>query len=391
MTEHMSSRTSSNVNSPADRLRSALADSSVGTSVLFSNLDDLGVIDRIDVQNKIATISIVLPVASETFQSRIEEEITSIATDIDDISDIVVRWDPSAPDPEIRVEMLPDVKNIIAVASGKGGVGKSTVATNFAVALADAGANVGLLDADIYGPNTPKMLGLNERSPDATLDSRIIPREAHGVKVMSMGFIVGEDDPVIWRGPIVDDMLKQLFGDVEWGELDYLFVDLPPGTGDTQLSLVQNLPVTGAVIVTTPSSIAIDDARRGLKQFIKYDVPLLGIVENMSEFICPDCQSVSDIFGTGGGETLAEEFDLPLIAQLPLDSAVGMMDTDETDPLGFTIPRIGRVQLPRTREERESHKTKPPVSVQNVDSDVRRGLREGASRVAAQAALLATK
>lgn len=386
----MSSRTSSDVDSPADRLRSALSSSSVGTSILFSSLDNLGVLDRIEVQDGIANVSIGLPVPSETFRLHIKREITNIATDLDGISDIVVHWDPSVPDPEMRVEMLPDVKNLIAVASGKGGVGKSTVATNLAAALADAGANVGLLDADIYGPNAPTMLGLNERSPDATLDSQIIPRQAHGVKVMSMGFIIGEDDPVIWRGPIVDDMLKQLFGDVKWGELDYLFVDLPPGTGDTQLSLVQHLPVTGAVIVTTPQSLAVDDARRGIKQFIRYDVPLLGIIENMSEFVCPDCQSISEIFGTGGGKALAEEFDIPFLAQLPLDSAIGTTDIGETDTPGFAIPLIGRMQIPRTREERESREMNPPISVRNIDRDIRRELRKGASRVAARAALFAT-
>lgn len=388
----MSSHTTSNASSPGVRLHRALSESSVSTQELFASLVELDVLGAIEVHDGTATVPIALPIPSEAFRSSIESDLANIAAGIEGVTDVVVRWESSAPDSGMRVEMLPDVKNLIAVGSGKGGVGKSTVATNLATSLAAAGADVGLLDADIYGPNAPAMLGLDERSPDATLDSRIVPREAHGVKVMSMGFIVGEDDPVIWRGPLVDDVLKQLFDDVEWGSLDYLFVDLPPGTGDAQLSLVQHLPVTGAVIVTTPQPVAVDDARRGLAQFAKYDVPVLGVVENMGGFVCPDCESMTDIFGTGGGQTLADEFDVPLLASLPLDPAAGTStDTDGTTPLGIRIPMMGRLQIPQTREEREGHDTKLPISLRDTNSNVKDGLRAAASRVAARTAHLASE
>lgn len=387
----MPSRTPSNASSPEANLRRALSESSVGADQLFDGLADLDVLGAIEVRDGTATVPITLPIPSETVRSSIESDVADVATRVEGVTDTVVRWEPSVPDSGLRVEMLPDVKNLIAVGSGKGGVGKSTVATNLAASLADAGADVGLLDADVYGPNAPSMLGLDERSPNATVDSRIVPREAHGVKVMSMGFIVGEDDPVIWRGPLVDDVLTQLFDDVEWGSLDYLFVDLPPGTGDAQLSLVQHLPVTGSVIVTTPQPVAIDDARRGLAQFAKYDVPVLGVIENMSGFVCPDCDSTTDVFGTGGGQALADEFELPLLASLPLDPAAGTATyAEETTPPGVRLPGIGRLQLPRTREERDGRGTRPPIALRD-GGDVADGLRLAASRVAARTARLATE
>ena len=222
-----------------------------------------------------------------------------------------------APDEQV----LPGVKNIIAVASGKGGVGKSTVAVNLAAGLADRGARVGLFDADIYGPNVPRMLDAAER-PKATKDETMVPPEQYGMKLMSMDFLVGEDDPVIWRGPMVHKVITQLWEDVEWGALDYMVVDLPPGTGDTQLTMLQSVPVSGAVIVTTPQEVALDDARKGLRMFGKHDTPVLGIVENMAGFTCPDCGSTHDIFGAGGGERFAEENDMPFLGSVPLDTAV---------------------------------------------------------------------
>jgi len=188
--------------------------------------------------------------------------------------------------------VLPDVKNVIAVASGKGGVGKSTVAVNLAAGLAELGARVGLFDADVYGPNVPRMVDAEDR-PGTTGAETIVPPEQFGVTLMSMDFLVGKDDPVIWRGPMVHKVLTQLIEDVEWGALDYMIVDLPPGTGDTQLTLLQTVPLSGAVIVTTPQEVAIDDARKGLRMFGRHDTPVLGIVENMSTFRCPDCGSAS--------------------------------------------------------------------------------------------------
>jgi ATP-binding protein involved in chromosome partitioning len=218
-------------------------------------------------------------------------------------------------------EVLPDVANIIAVASGKGGVGKSTISVNLAAGLADMGARVGLFDADIYGPNVPRMLGSAE-TPQATPDETIIPPEKYGMKLMSIDLLMGEDAPVIWRGPMVHKVLTQLWEDVQWGHLDYMIVDLPPGTGDTQLTLLQSVPVSGAVIVTTPQEVAIDDARKGLQMFGKHETPVLGIVENMSSFRCPDCGGEHAIFGEGGGEAFAAESDMPFLGEIPLDPAI---------------------------------------------------------------------
>jgi ATP-binding protein involved in chromosome partitioning len=218
-------------------------------------------------------------------------------------------------------DVLPDVKNVIAVASGKGGVGKSTVAVNLAAGLSQLGARVGLFDADVYGPNVPRMVDADER-PQATAEEQIIPPEKYGTKLMSMDFLTGEDDPVIWRGPMVHKLLTQLFEDVEWGALDYMVIDLPPGTGDTQLTLLQTVPIAGAVIVTTPQEVAVDDARKGLEMFGKHETPVLGIVENMSGFRCPDCGTEHDLFGAGGGRAFAEDVEMPFLGELPLDPRV---------------------------------------------------------------------
>ncbi|HEY6829560.1 MAG TPA: Mrp/NBP35 family ATP-binding protein [Gemmatimonadaceae bacterium] len=214
----------------------------------------------------------------------------------------------------------PNLGRILAISSGKGGVGKSTVSVNLAVALAQSGKRVGLMDADIYGPNIPLMMGVNE--PPMVLNEKIVPLEAHGVKLISLGFLIDRDQPAIWRGPIIMKIITQFLRDVAWGTLDYFIVDLPPGTGDAQLTLVQATNVTGAIIVTTPQEVAIGDALRGAKMFERVNVPVVGVVENMSWFECPHCGKPSPIFGDGGGERLANELGLPLLGQIPLYTRV---------------------------------------------------------------------
>ena len=216
------------------------------------------------------------------------------------------------------VQILPNVKNIIAVASGKGGVGKSTTSVNLALALAAEGATVGLLDADIYGPSQPQMLGISGR-PESMDGKSMEPMLAHGIQTMSIGFLVDTDTPMVWRGPMVTGALEQLLRDTNWKDLDYLVIDLPPGTGDIQLTLAQKIPVTGAIIVTTPQDIALLDARKGLKMFEKVGIPILGIVENMSTHICSSCGHEEHIFGAGGGEKMCKDYNVDLLGSLPLD------------------------------------------------------------------------
>ncbi len=212
------------------------------------------------------------------------------------------------------------VRNIIAVSSGKGGVGKSTTAVNLAVALGKMGARTGILDADIYGPNVPSMLGVTGRPK--VIDNRIIPLEACGVKVMSMGFMVDESQPLVWRGPMLHGVMKQLLQDVTWGQLDYLVIDLPPGTGDVQLSLSQTVPVTGSVVVTTPQNIALQDAKKGIAMFEKVNVPILGIVENMSYYLCPKCGHRDEIFSNAGGENVASRYGVAFLGRVPLNTQI---------------------------------------------------------------------
>ncbi len=219
------------------------------------------------------------------------------------------------------VKLISGIKNIIAVASGKGGVGKSTTAVNLALALAAEGASVGMLDADIYGPSQPMMLGIAGR-PESKDGKSLEPMEGHGIQAISIGFLIDVDTPMVWRGPMVTQALEQLLRDTRWRELDYLVVDLPPGTGDIQLTLAQKVPVTGAVIVTTPQDIALIDARKGLKMFEKVGIPILGVVENMSTHICPNCGHESHIFGSGGAERMCRDYGTELLGQLPLDATI---------------------------------------------------------------------
>jgi ATP-binding protein involved in chromosome partitioning len=227
---------------------------------------------------------------------------------------------------------LPGVKHIIAVASGKGGVGKSTVACNLAVGLAQLGLRIGVLDADLFGPSMPKLFGLSAKPEVAADGQKLVPLEAYGVKVMSIGFLIDEGAPVVWRGPMVMSALTQLLREVAWGELDVLVVDMPPGTGDTQLTMAQNVPLSGAVIVSTPQDLALIDARRGIAMFKQVQVPLIGIVENMSYFLCPHCGGRTDIFSHAGAQREAETLGVPFLGEVPLDIAI-RANSDEGRPV----------------------------------------------------------
>ena len=240
-----------------------------------------------------------------------------------------------------EAEPLQGVKHVIAVSSGKGGVGKSTVATNLAAAWTRAGYRVGLMDADIYGPDIPTMFGAREKP--RMVDEQVIPVEAHGVKLMSLGFLVSDDTPAIWRGPIIMGIVRQFLHQIAWGELDYLIVDLPPGTGDAQLSLVQLVKVSGAVMVTTPQDVAVQGVLKGIRMFESVDVPVIGIVENMRGFVCPDCQTTHDLFGSGGGEQLAASIGVPFLGAVPLGMAV-RQESDRGNPIV-----IGRPDSPESQ------------------------------------------
>jgi len=236
-----------------------------------------------------------------------------------------------------NLKPVPGIKNIIAIASGKGGVGKSTVATNVALALAAEGASVGVLDADIYGPSQPHMLGLTGEQPVSEDGKTMLPLRGHGLQVMSIGFLVDPDQPMVWRGPMVTSALNQLMHQTEWTDLDYLIVDMPPGTGDIQLTLSQKVPVSGAVIVTTPQNIATLDARKGLAMFRKVSIPVLGVVENMSMHVCSSCGHEEAIFGAGGAEQIVADFDVPLLGRLPLDAKI-REQTDSGVPTVISDP-----------------------------------------------------
>jgi ATP-binding protein involved in chromosome partitioning len=222
------------------------------------------------------------------------------------------------PPQPVGPQPLPGIQNIIAVGSGKGGVGKTTVSVNLAVALAKLGHKVGLLDGDVYGPNVPLMMGTSAQ-PKVVGDNRIEPLEAFGVRVLSVGFLNPGDKPLIWRGPMLHSLIRQFLQQVEWGELEYLVIDLPPGTGDVAISLMQTVPLTGAIVVSTPSDVSLQDARKAIEMFRQVKVDILGIVENMSHFVCPHCHHDIDIFSTGGGERMAKQFSLPFLGKVELD------------------------------------------------------------------------
>jgi len=331
-----------------ERLRT-VQDPDLGDDVV-----SLGLVNDVDVDEAAGEVyvSLALGAPFSPHESAIAADVREALSDVD----LEVSLSASIPDTIDRSEqVLPDVENVIAVASGKGGVGKSTMAVNLAAGLAALGARVGLFDADVYGPNVPRMVAAEDR-PETDGDT-IVPPEAYGVRLMSMDFLTGEDDPVIWRGPMVHKIITQLVEDVQWGDLDYLVLDLPPGTGDTQLTILQTLPLSGAVIVTTPQDVALDDAVKGLRMFGKHDTNVLGIAENMAGFRCPDCGSVHDIFGSGGGAALADENDLPFLGGVPLDpdvragGPVVLAEGDTADAFKIVVENVANnTGLVRRRE-----------------------------------------
>ena len=294
---------------------------------------DVGRVARLDVDGKKVSIEIELGFPASGIHADLEQAVIEAAQTSAEIEEVSVTVDTkiTAHGVQRNLKPLENVSNIVAIASGKGGVGKSTTAVNLALALAAEGANVGILDADIYGPSIPLMLGISGERPTSDDGESMNPLSAHGIQVMSIGFLIDPDQPMIWRGPMVTQALNQMLQQTKWTDIDYLVVDMPPGTGDIQLTLSQKVPVSGAVIVTTPQEIALLDARKGLQMFRKVSVPVLGIVENMSTHICTKCGHEEPLFGSGGGAQLAADYEVELLGSLPLDLRI-RVQTDSGNP-----------------------------------------------------------
>ncbi|MCU7798485.1 MAG: iron-sulfur cluster carrier protein ApbC [Candidatus Thiodiazotropha sp. (ex Myrtea spinifera)] len=320
-------------------------------------------------------VTIELGFPAKGCMDEITSQVKEKVSGLDGVTDVEVAISSKIVAHSVQKALKPidNIKNIIAVASGKGGVGKSTTAVNLALALAEEGAKVGILDADIYGPSQPRMLGISGK-PESTDGKTLEPMEGYGMQAMSIGFLIDEETPMIWRGPMVTQALEQLLNDTNWADLDYLVVDLPPGTGDTQLTLAQKVPVSGAVIVTTPQDIALLDARKGLKMFEKVEVPVLGIVENMSTHICSSCGHEEHIFGEGGGASMANQYHVDLLGALPLDIRI-REETDGGKPTVVAEPeaRISQIyrEIARTTAAKLSLQAKdyaakfPNIVIQN--------------------------
>lgn len=289
---------------------------------LHKDLVTLNMVKDIRIDDGAVTFTVVLTTPACPLKTVIKESCDKAVGAIPGVKTVGVEFTANVTQgrTQVKENLIPSVKNAIAVSSGKGGVGKTTVAVNLAVSLTLQGAKVGLMDADVYGPNVPMMMGL-ERPPQQQ-DGKLVPAESHGVKLISMGFFVPEDQPLTWRGPMIHTAIQQFLRDVIWGELDYLVVDLPPGTGDAQLSISQLVPLTGAVIVTTPQAVALHDSRKGLAMFQNVNVPVLGIVENMSYYVCGRCGERTEIFSYGGGERAAEKLGVPFLGRIPIDPAI---------------------------------------------------------------------
>ncbi|WP_321323671.1 iron-sulfur cluster carrier protein ApbC [Thiomicrorhabdus sp.] len=287
------------------------------------DLDSLKAVSDLQIKKGTLSLTIAMPYPCKSLWPSIEQNIMHELAQLDEINQVTVKFETKvvSHDAQKGVSPLPNIKNIIAIASGKGGVGKSTTSVNIALALQQEGATVGLLDADIYGPSIPTMLNIKDK-PQSNDGKSMQPLEAYGLQVMSIGALIEEDSPMIWRGPIVTQTLTQLLKETNWHDLDYLVIDLPPGTGDVQLTLSQQIPVTGAVIVTTPQQVSLIDAKKGLKMFEKVEIPVLGIIENMSTHVCSNCGHEEAIFGAHGGENMAKEYKVDFLGALPLDKRI---------------------------------------------------------------------
>lgn len=330
---------------------------------LHKDIVRLGFIKDLKIEGGAVSFRVVLTTPACPVREQLQEQSRAVVAALPGVTSVDVTMDAEVPKGRGLGEKLtvPGVRNIVAVSSGKGGVGKSTVAVNLAVSLARDGARVGLLDADVYGPNVPLMLGVSHEQPRINVN-KLVPLEAHGVRLMSMAVLKPGDEPMIVRGPILHGLVRQFLQDVEWGELDYLVVDMPPGTGDVQLSLAQLVPVQGAVLVTTPQEVALADVRRALRMFETVNVPVLGVVENMSYFVAPDTGTRYNIFGEGGGQRLSEEYGVPYLGAVPL----GM-------------------------EVREGGDKGVPVVISNPDSPQAEAFRRVAEEVARQVSIEAMK
>jgi ATP-binding protein involved in chromosome partitioning len=328
---------------------------------LHRDIVSLNMVRNIQIADGNVDFTIVLTTPACPLRDQIQREAMNAVKKLPEVKTVSVRLDASVPsDLRIAGQLNLPVKSTIAIASGKGGVGKTTVAVNLAVALAQAGAQVGLLDADIYGPNIPTMMGVNAR-PQINRAEKIIPLQAFGVKVMSMGLLVTPEQAMIWRGPMLHSALRQFLSDVDWGALDYLIIDLPPGTGDAQLTLAQSVPLTGAIIVATPQDVALADVIRGIAMFEKLEVPVLGVVENMSYFICPHCGERTDIFAHGGAQRLAEKMHVPFLGEIALDPKI-RLGGDNGLPIMVTEPDSPQSQA----FKRFAEQVAAGISVMNV-------------------------
>jgi ATP-binding protein involved in chromosome partitioning len=305
---------------------------------LHRDIVALGFVKDLKIDGGLVAFTIELTTPACPVKDAMREQARAAVAELPGVSAVEVKMTASvraARAIDADLSAIPGVKNIVAVGAGKGGVGKTTLAVNLAAALSALGSRVGIIDGDIYGPNVPIMLGVKGQLESD--GEKIVPAEKFGIKVVSMGFLAADDSPVIWRGPMLHSVVKQFFHDVRWGELDYLVIDMPPGTGDVALSLSQTVPVAGAVVVTTPQEVSLSDSRRAVRMYQKLNIPVLGLIENMSYFVCPSCRHESDIFGRGGGERTATEMDVPFLGRIPIYEPI-RQGSDTGHPLVIAEP-----------------------------------------------------